>query len=375
MRKVLIIQGEMKQYRVPFFRKLSEALRQDGICLKVGYSDPKNVDGRNDNCDLPGGLGVKVGGRWLFGGRLLWQPLLREIVAADLVITEEANRYVLTHVLTILSFVGLRRVAFWGLGENKSIDRSEFSEWLRRRIVKRVSWWFAYTRATTEYLVSNGMRPDRITVVHNAVDTRAFAELLDSVTASEVSDAKRRFGIEANNRVGLFCGLLSADKGIDFLLDSAEMIRARLPDFHLFVLGGGPEREKLEAATRASSWIHYVGPKFGKEKATFFKMANVFLLPGRVGLAILDAFAAGLPLLTTDISYHGPEIEYLENWRNGLMTEFDPKVYAEGVVNICSNPRLLQSVRKYALQSSTQNSVEFMINNFRSGVLQCLSLA
>ncbi len=43
--------------------------------------------------------------------------------------------------------------------------------------------------------------------------------------------------------------------------------------------------------------------------------------PGAVGLAILDAFAAGLPMVTTHCRGHGPEIAYLRQNENGLMTE------------------------------------------------------
>jgi L-malate glycosyltransferase len=35
------------------------------------------------------------------------------------------------------------------------------------------------------------------------------------------------------------------------------------------------------------------------------------LMPGLVGLAVLDAFADGIPRVTTVIEYHSPEIEYL----------------------------------------------------------------
>ena len=43
-------------------------------------------------------------------------------------------------------------------------------------------------------------------------------------------------------------------------------------------------------------------------------------LPSHVGLSIIDGFAAGLPVLVANFDNHCPEIAYLEENVNGLMT-------------------------------------------------------
>ncbi|MFZ0758851.1 MAG: glycosyltransferase, partial [Candidatus Sulfotelmatobacter sp.] len=199
---VLIIQGQMKKYRVAFFTRLRDALRADGISLRVAYSELPRKDGRNDEAELPPGLGLKVNAYGLFSGRILYQPLLRAAAAADLVIAEQANRYLLNYLLVILSVLGWKRVAFWGLGENKEEGRSEFSEWVRRQVANKVDWWFAYTTGTRAYLTSNGVSERRITVVFNAVDTQEFSRLLAAIDESELAIAKRRYEIQDHDRVG-----------------------------------------------------------------------------------------------------------------------------------------------------------------------------
>ena len=63
-----------------------------------------------------------------------------------------------------------------------------------------------------------------------------------------------------------------------------------------------------------------MGQKFGREGLAL-RMADIFVIPARTGLAILDSFAAGLPLFTTDIAIHGPEAEtYLIDGYNGRKT-------------------------------------------------------
>jgi L-malate glycosyltransferase len=370
--RVLLIQEQMKEYRVPFFVRLSDALQQDGISIRVAYSEPKRWDGRNDSCDLPANIGLKVRGRWILGGRVLYQPLLREILRADLVIAQEANKHLLNYLLAVFSALGLRRVAFWGFGANRDENRLVFSEWIRKKVVSKVDWYFAYTRSAVNCLAAKGVRQERITVVENAVDTREFSELLSSIDDPELCLKMREFGIEEPSCIGLYCGLLSHDKGIDFLLEAAIFVRQQLPSFHLLVAGGGPEQENVMSAARMHRWIHYVGPTFGRDKAMLFKMAGVVLLPGRVGLAILDAFAAGLPLLTTQVPYHGPEIEYLEDGRNGLIVKHDVSVYASTVVSVLSDALLRENFREAASDSARRYSIDGMVSNFRIGIRRCL---
>jgi glycosyltransferase involved in cell wall biosynthesis len=370
--RVLIIQEQMKKYRVPFFLKLSDALRQDGISMRVAYSEPKGLDGRNDSCDLPEKIGLKVKGHWILGARILYQPLLREILSADLVIAQEANKHLLNYLLALVSILGLKRIAFWGFGADRDENRSVFSDWIRKKMVSKVDWYFAYTPGAVNCLAANGVPPERIAVVENAVDTRAFSELLRGIDDSELCLKMREFGIEEAGCIGLYCGLLSRDKGIDFLLEAAVLVRQQLPSFHLLVAGGGPEQEKVMSAARTHPWIHYVGPKFGRDKAMLFKMAGVVLLPGRVGLAILDAFAAGLPLLTTEVPYHGPEIEYLEDGHNGLITKNDISLYASTVVSVLSDALLRENFRRAACDSGRRYSIDAMVSNFHVGIRQWL---
>jgi L-malate glycosyltransferase len=103
-------------------------------------------------------------------------------------------------------------------------------------------------------------------------------------------------------------------------------------------------------------------------------MADVFLLPGAVGLAILDSFAAGLPLLTTELSTHGPEISYLSNGSNGLITPHQVRCYADATIKLLQDPQLMGHLRAGANESGYQYSIENMVRNFRDGILECLAL-
>jgi glycosyltransferase involved in cell wall biosynthesis len=114
------------------------------------------------------------------------------------------------------------------------------------------------------------------------------------------------------------------------------------------------------------------GPRFGHEKSVLLKLACMWLNPGALGLGILDAFCAGLPLLTTRQSTHGPEIEYLQHEENGLLLDDAPDAYADGMLRLLRDAGLAARLREGALSSSQRYSIETMVRNFSNGVRTCL---
>jgi glycosyltransferase involved in cell wall biosynthesis len=173
--------------------------------------------------------------------------------------------------------------------------------------------------------------------------------------------------------IGLYCGSLYHDKQIEFLLDAAQRIKTKIPCFHLFVVGGGKLEPLVEQVARQTDWIHFVGPQFGAEKAAYFRLASFFLNPGMVGLSILDAFCAGLPMLTTDYFGHSPEIDYLEPGVNGICSHFELEAYAAMVANLCLDSSQLARLQEGARRSGERYTLEAMVANFRDGICQCLA--
>jgi glycosyltransferase involved in cell wall biosynthesis len=99
------------------------------------------------------------------------------------------------------------------------------------------------------------------------------------------------------------------------------------------------------------------------------------MMPGLVGLVVVDAFAAGLPLVTTRIDTHSPEIEYLEPGVNGLVTEPDAGSLATACVELLQSPPLLERLRAGCSESSRVYTLEAMVERFARGVQDALDQA
>jgi glycosyltransferase involved in cell wall biosynthesis len=264
------------------------------------------------------------------------------------------------------------RVAYFGHGHNRQARAPGPSEWLKRKLLTSVDWWFAYTDQVGRYLAANGVDPEIITVVHNTIDTRELADAVRGLGADERRAVRRRLGVAEPASVGLFCGALYADKKLDLLVAATRRIRDHRPDFELVIVGDGPVREAVRAAAAQLPFVHYVGPAFGRDRAPYFAISDLFLIPGVVGLAIVDAFTVGLPVFATDIPGSGPEIEYLEPGVNGVMTAHDAARYAAAVCRVLDDPGQLARMREAARATAARLTLGHMVEAFALGIARCL---
>jgi L-malate glycosyltransferase len=373
MPRVLIVQAEMKHYRVPFFTKLHGALRQDGIELAVAYSAQNRKQAtRGDSAELPPEIGRKARGYW-FADRFLYQSLWKEVFSADLVIVGNENKYIINPFLLLLSALRLKTVAFWGLGPNMHPDRTAFSEWIKEKMVTSVDWWFAYTETIADYLRQRGMSADRVTNVQNATDTVELRRQLTEIPDDEAAQAKFALTGSNSSKIGIYCGFLGEIKAIPMLVEAARLVRQRCAEFHLVIVGNGPDRKWLEQAIAGNPWIHYMGSQFGRESAILYKIADVYLLAGTAGLAIVDSFAAGLPLIATQLPTHPPEISYLRDGENGRLTAHNARAFADAVGEVLATPALMACLRRGAERAGSQYTIEAMVENYRAGINQCLA--
>lgn len=106
-------------------------------------------------------------------------------------------------------------------------------------------------------------------------------------------------------------GRLVEVKGHDVLLHAFASATAAGLDATLEIVGGGPERESLEALVLelgVSDRVRFSGPLGGDELADALAAADAFVLASRregFGVAIIEALAMGLPVLATRSG--GPE--------------------------------------------------------------------
>ncbi len=370
-RRVVNLIRFLPHYRVPFYIELDRLMRRSGLRLQVVYGAREaNVAEDYEWAVSSPNRSVSLGGR-----ELIWQPALSVVRGADLVIVEQASRLLINYFLAARNALGWNKLAYWGHGKNFQATRANLlAEAIKKRLSVNARWWFAYNGLTRTIVESLGFPPQRITEVQNAVDTAHLQRLANDVTEERKRALLAELGLSGAN-VGIYCGRMYTEKRIDFLLEAAALIREEVHDFELILVGSGPHQHLASAAAEQHDWIRHVGAKFDEEKVELFALSKVFLMPGLVGLAVLDAFALQTPMITTSYPHHSPEIDYLESGQNGLMTADDVGAYASGVVGLLQDPERLEVLRANAFEASKRYTIEKMASNFHQGVLSALEAA
>ena len=374
MKKVLIVQKALPKYRLAFFNQLREKLSEENVQLELIFSSrDKKKALKMDEADLAWGKKVKAYSLNLGLMKLIWLPCVKDLFGKDLIISEQANRLLLNYLITAFRFITKTRFAYWGHGRDLQAPEKSLTNRFKRWFLRSPDWWFAYTSKVKDYLVDSHFPEERITVVQNAVDTKKLNQQFSSITEDQKEKLRKELMIEGEN-VAIYCGGIYREKRIDFLIEACDEIRNALKDFNLIVIGAGPEQEKIKTAAEKRSWIHYQGPLFDNDKVKYFSIAKVFLMPGLVGLAVLDAFTCLTPVITTDFPYHSPEIEYVESGINGIIASNSVEDYSAAIISYFKNEETSNSLKDGCKRSYEKYTMEEMVKNFSEGIFRCLEI-
>ncbi len=377
-KKVTLVTIQLSSYRVTFFEGLKQVLKSMNIDLQIVYGEiwPEQ---RDRNYEAHVAWGTRIRNRFFPIGKnnyVCWQALPKEMLEqSDLVIVNQENK-ILSHYPEILkrNREG-KRIAFWGHAVGpRSKSPTNFKERWRGIWINRADWWFGYTQKSIEALSRAGFPEDRITCTNNAVDNSAFIQDGEQVTEAMLEAIRAECNISASSRIGLYCGAFYADKRLDLLFAAGDIIYATNSDFRLLIVGSGLEADYVKQACATRPWAFAVGAKGGVEKAAYFKLADMVLNPGLIGLIVLDAFCAGLPVITTGgTTQHSPEIVYLEHNVNGIVTQPNAVAYAAAVLALIDDPAQYRAMCAAASVAGKTYTQENMVLLFAQGIQACLA--
>ena len=119
---------------------------------------------------------------------------------------------------------------------------------------------------------------------------------------------RRSLGVNSGQKLLLYVGRLAKEKNTATLLRAFKILQRRRPnDFHLLVIGDGPDRtqfRELQSRSHTVSSIRYCADP--RELAEFYRAADLFVHPGvqeTFGLAALECQACGTPIVGIRGSY------------------------------------------------------------------------
>jgi phosphatidylinositol alpha-mannosyltransferase len=159
-----------------------------------------------------------------------------------------------------------------------------------KSVMKYLEILTAVSDAAAAYV--RGLTDQAVVIVPNGIDLKKYP----AITREE----------RAVKTTILYVGRLEKRKGLKYLLKAFALLQARLPEARLIIAGDGPDRSKLEQQVEQLGLHHvtFAGLVTEEEKLRLMGEADIFCSPAlygeSFGIVLLEAMAAGLPLVAGD---------------------------------------------------------------------------
>ena len=151
----------------------------------------------------------------------------------------------------------------------------------------------------------------------------------------------------------LSVGRLVHQKAHDILLEAFSRMADQAPDWHLVIIGEGPEEKALRAQASALGVAERTTFTGLTDPWPYYARASVFALPSRhegTSNALLEAMQMGVTPVVSRSS--GGGLELIEDGMNGLVTPaIDPAALSDALCRLTTNPGFRVRLGRAAAQT------------------------
>ncbi|MDB6030408.1 MAG: hypothetical protein JWM16_746 [Verrucomicrobiales bacterium] len=350
MKKVLLVSNKVFHYRVSNYNYFAARFREEGweFCVRANELQKNNP--------YPLGFDFKEMPFRFADYKKEIERLQPDVV---IVFLHLKDRFIwpLLHWLKIKGIP----VVYWNKGINLEV---------RNPGLRNLPFYYVHLLCDGIILYSNheirDIRPKnrhKVWVANNTVNFTAFPEI--QATREEI---KAEFGIPFE-KVVLFVGRMRRVKKVEHLIEVFNQIDE--PGCGCVIVGDQMDYD-LKALIRRDN-VRYLGEIFDSDNtqiSKLFKMADLFVIPGDVGLGMNQAFYWGLPVVTED-GLQPPEIHYLKNGRSGfIVPENDVAALREKTLLLLKDNVLRGEFSRNAREDILQ---EASIETMFLGFIECVS--
>lgn len=308
--------------------------------------------------------------QFFFSPGIFWQ-LLR--FRPDVVLTEGTSN--ILNNLLIFPYCLLTRTPFvwWDLG----ILRGQKSENkfrkllypLIRFIFLRSTRILGYSRFAKQYFVDQGYPPNKIVPAGNTVRVEKHLEEYGDCCSRRVQLKKE---LELKPFVFIAVGAIEHVKNYNLLIEAFSRLQKDVADISLLFVGDGPELPRLKEQAAGNSDVVFAGAHF-EDVGDYFVLGDVYVLPGVGGLALNEAMAYALPIISTPAD--GTELELVLDGKTGFLADLNSADSLYEHMKYCiENRDQVQQMGKNAQELIANNyTLKHMIKNIRRVVEEAAS--
>ena len=293
---------------------------------------------------------------------------LRRIVKGEGVDIIHAHRHKPT-VYASLAAMGIKGVKVVSTVHGMNLSRTPNRKLTNRLLWPRMARVVAVSEAVREDILTcnSWYPPEKAITIHNGIDVARYAR--PGVSREE---SRKFFGLPPDGWLWGTAGRLRPVKCHDILLSAwAKGGLGRLGG-HLAIAGSGDLRPQLEALAerlKIDQEVHFLGQIWDIPK--FLAGLDGFVFPSRregLGLALIEAMAAGLPVVATAAGGTSEVIEPLHKETNAfLVPPEQPEPLSKAMSDVMKwNKSRMQASRDATQKRAGEFDMQFMIRKVDS---------
>jgi glycosyltransferase involved in cell wall biosynthesis len=203
--------------------------------------------------------------------------------------------------------------------------------------------------------------PPKILAIPNGIAALASPEVVPA-------DLRGELGVSEDELLILSMARLAPDKGLEYLIEAAALLLRSEKQFRIVIAGDGEVRVRLEELAfnlGVSDRVSLLG--FREDVSDLLAACDLVVLPSlREGLsiALLEAMAAGKPIVATSIGSHRELASQAEIAQ--LVPPADAPALCEAILRLTQNPaRMARLGAKAQVLFESQYTEQRMLNTYR----------
>ncbi len=203
--------------------------------------------------------------------------------------------------------------------------------------------------------------------VYNGIDLTAFSKRLVNISRKEI-------GLDNHDFVMIYSGRINPEKGIKELTEAMSRL-TNYPQIKLLIIGSSFygdatedddfTKELRNNTVKIQNRIYFTGYIPYNDVPAYLKLADIAVVPSMweeaFGLTVLEAMAAGLPLITTR---SGGIPEICENVAYIIEREDIVNNLTKAIIHLYSHPKICAHMSELSVNRAQQFSKEKYAENF-----------
>ena len=184
-----------------------------------------------------------------------------------------------------------------------------------------------------QVLIDDGIPEEKLITIHSGIDLNKFDDI------ESPKSFRQDWDIPEDHLIVGTVAALVGHKDYPNLLQAAKIVIEQFPEITFMAVGNGQDEQDIkQLAERLKLGKRFVFTGFQKEIGQFLKSFDIFVLASKLeglGTSVLDAIAAGLPVVGTRA---GGIPEMIRHNENGLLVDAqNPQALADAILELAKD--------------------------------------